>query len=229
VLLKKIPLVAGWNPVPPLLALMGLIVLRPLAFAVYTPLRAWPDGLTWVYLGAALLIFLWTRKVPIESLGLTRRYLKEHLALGVLGGAGILAALPLLDVLIDSTALAGRPLFLGAQSRALDEPPLTVLMILKHVLLVPAMAQTVLVGWLLGPWLQRLRPLQGMTLGGLVFPLAFWDFTLGRALLGFLSALFYYRTGSLTAPFAFHVCCALAGLQLIYVYPRVVTLLGFLL
>ncbi len=83
-------------------------------------------------------------------------------------------------------------------------------------------------GLCLAPLLKKI-PLAGfLGLSGFIFMLVFWDFKMASVLIGAFSGFLLFWTGSIVPGLVFQGLCGVGGLLLLYVYPRSITLLGFL-
>lgn len=202
--------------------------LRPALFYYWPALRPWND---WVLL-AVMVIFLvgyyYFNKNLTPGNALNLSHTGPHLFLG-LGAGALLVLFPLLlDKLIDVTPLSQELLFVGAESRTLEQPSLSFFTILEIVVLRPLLGQFILAGYFLQALAGQIRPISFVIWGAMLFPVFFWEFSLGMALLGAVSAWMFWFTGTIYAGICFQALCGLAGILVIYVVPRTLTLLGVL-
>lgn len=202
--------------------------LRPALFYFWPALRPWSD---WVLL-AVMVIFLASyyfsqnKIYPGKALSLTQA--GPHLFLGLSAGALVILSPLFLDWLIDSTHLTKQPLFIGAQVRPLEQPPFSQLEGFKLAILRPALGQIILVGFFMQPLAGRTRQINFILLTALLFPVFFWQFSLGMAILGAVSAWMFRFTGTLYAGMSFQALCGYSVILVLYVAPRTLTLFGIL-
>ncbi len=201
---------------------------RPALFYGWPGLRPWND---WVLLAVTIIFlagyyFFKKSLSPGNTLSLSQT--GPHLFLGL--GAGTLITLsPLfLDWLIDVTDLTNQPLFVGAQVRPLEQPPLSPLKGLELAVLRPVLGQLFLIGFFIQPLVGRIRQINFILLTALLFPVFFWQFNLGMAILGAVSAWMFRFTGTLYAGMGFQALCGFSVILVVYAAPRTLTLLGFL-
>ncbi|QPJ63402.1 MAG: hypothetical protein G3M70_16565 [Candidatus Nitronauta litoralis] len=178
----------------------------------------------------AFLIFVlfFTKRILAFGNALKPTHIGPHLLLGL--GAGALVALSplLLNKLINVTALSQELLFKGADLRALEQPPLSMLTLLELFILKPVLGQIMLIGFFMSPIAVRIRTISFALVATLLFPVFYWDFSLGMALIGTISALMFRFTGTLYSGICFQALCSLAGVLVVYVAPKTITLFGVL-
>ncbi len=214
----------------PLLILLGYdIVFHFVFWRLFPQIRLWELWITAGFTGLMTVVCLKNSSERLIAVGFRSASLKRQLLFGCLGGALVTGTPPLLDFLINSTALAKEALFTGAEGRVLEKPPLTFAIVFKTMVLLPLVSQVLLIGLCLQPLYGKLRPQSLVLISAVLFPLTFWEFSLGAMLIGGISVGYFYLTRSLWAGILFHSFCGLGGLLLAYVYPKGVTLLGILL
>lgn len=208
--------------------LYGLII-RPTLFHCWPGLRPWNDWALLAITVTFLVGYYFSKKKLSPGNALNLSHTGPHLFLG-LGAGALIVLLPiLLDQLIDATPLSQEPLFVGAETRTLEQPPLSFLTIFEIVILRPLLGQFILILYFLQPMTGRVRQISFILLAALLFPVLFWKFSLGVALLGAVSAWMFWFTGTIYAGISFQALCGLAGILVIYVVPRTLTLFGVLL
>lgn len=148
--------------------------------------------------------------------------------MGTIAGGTLLISLPLLDSAIDITGLANHELFKGRYiqkgSFNLSSLPETTI----TVILTPLIEQIFFTGFILQSLLKKYNPIPIIYAGGLVYTLAGFKLSLGTFGLGIGASLLFKLTGTLYASILFHMSCALGGVLLESIYPRLITVLGFL-
>ncbi|MBI5428459.1 MAG: CPBP family intramembrane metalloprotease [Nitrospinae bacterium] len=213
---------------PLLLTALYFLGWYPLTQIFLRDLRWAPRYGPHLYYAVSLAGLLLSGKATLEALGLTGRNLRQNVLLGGTCGAVVAGMLPLLDFLADSTGLSRTELFpvAGAGGGMESRPALEIAAALT---VAPLLEQTFFSGFILRPLLEKFKPVLAIYTCAAVFALAHFKLSLGLFLLGFGSAGLFYKTGTLVAPLLLHAGCQTAGLLLENVYPRLATLLGFLL
>lgn len=220
---------ADWSPTLPGTSLLFFVLCIRIAIPFVPEIRPWFLELT--ALGGMATIFLTRRSTENSIFGSLFRNTKN--IWGLLPGltlGGVAVGVPLLaDVFIGWTALSQDPLFAGAEGRVLDAAPIGLQTILHVFLIEPFLGQVVVLGLCMAPWIRRVR--RGLFLGisAVLFVLVLWDFSAAGLLTGMVSGVLLHRTGALSCGIVFQMLSGLSGLLMVYVYPRSITLLGFLL
>ncbi len=217
-------------------SLWGLILIAAYSFFLRPTLFFfWPDlrpGAMLVLASAVALclsgIFIWKKKIALGS-ALKRSHLGPHILLGLSVGCLVVLSPLFLDYLIEKSSLAKEPLFIGAETRSLEQPPLTWLTFLELLVLRPLLGQILLIGVCMQTLAGRVSQMSFILMTACLFPVFFWEFSLGSALVGAVSAGMFCLTGTLYAGLGFHALCGLGGCLTVYVVPRTLTLFGILL
>ena len=189
----------------------------------------------WLYKNADVMIFavvvatlLTLYRNNLSALGFSTGHLKQHLVLGAFAGGTIILCLPLLDVGLSVTGMAEHELFTGR----LDDQSLFHTASLPEksakVILIPLIEQIFFTGFILQTLLKKHNPILTIYVGGLIYTLAGFKLSLGSFGLGICASLLFKITGTLYASILFHMSCALGGVLLETIYPRLITVLGFL-
>jgi membrane protease YdiL (CAAX protease family) len=206
-------------------------------FVLYPGIQFFYRGYPWTpqyaYLtifSAALFYVLGIKKIPLNQLGFSIRFFKNHLLIGLISGGLIVCALPLLDALISISGLDANELFSESvkQREVDDEMTFQPLNILGQVFLFPVSKQCLLTGLIFIGLKRQFKPILAIYGTAVIFTLVHFQLNLGTFALGLITALLYHWTGTLYASILFHASCSLAGLILLNVYPRLTTLLVFL-
>ncbi len=182
-----------------------------------------------IYYAGIIAFLLASRKISTNELGFSTRFLGQHLLIGSLAGGLLLAALPLLDVLVSVSGLDQHELF--QQNRQLIEGEPEFSQSLRWaipILLIPLIKQTFFSGIIFQALLKKWNPVIAVYVLAVIFTLAHFKLNLGLFLLGIISAFLLRWTGTLYASILFHISCAVAGVLLVQFYPRLITLVGFL-
>jgi len=170
------------------------------------------------------------KKVSLEELGFSRQHLGNHLLIGLILGGLIVSALPLMDTLISVSGLEKYELF----SETANQRTVNVweefhpLSLAAQILLFPILTQIYFTGLIFQGLSKKYNPALAIYGAGIIFTLGHFKLNLGIFFLGIISAFLFRLTGTLYASILFHTSCSLAGILLLYIYPRLTTLLGFL-
>jgi len=179
-----------------------------------------------IFLLAVLLYLLGIRKISPAELGISFRHGRQNMLIGGLAGGAVLLALPILDEFVSLSGL-GRSELLAEPTvvprQAADPLPWVISLLLRG-----AMEQVFFSGLVVQTLLKRYNPFLVIYAAGILFSLLHFTFNLGTFAMGLIAAYGYYLTGTLVAPLIFQVCCRFAGVLLESVYPRLITLTGFL-
>lgn len=190
-------------------------------------LRSWD---LWI-LFAIMLLFIFARtfrEKKSEARLFDPAHIYPHLVSGLAAG-GLLIAVPLLlDWVINTTSMSNHPLFVGAESRALEQKPLSCPVFIEPLLVRPLIGQVLLIGICLRGFAGRIKTLSFAIMTACLFPVLFWEFNLATFLVGGLSGWMFCFTGTLYAGWLFQMLCGLGGILIFYTVPRTLTILGFL-
>ena len=205
-------------------------LLFPSLHILFPQTQKWAFAIYPTYFGMAVLILVCMRFTTWQELGFHKEYLKQNLTLGCLAGGLVVGAIPMLDLLIDATGMGQTELFSGADQRFDQELEgnSSLIAFIVPAIFITLAEQFFLTGYVLQALIRRIKPALAVYLGGLLFALVHFDLQLGVFLLGLIASSFYWLTGSLVAPLIFQIACHTAGWMLVYHYPKVFTLLGFL-
>ncbi len=190
----------------------------------------WPQYAYLTFLTGVLLYVLGIKKIPLRQSGFSTQYIGNHLIIGLVSGGLIVAALPLLDVLISVSGLDKHELFSESinQRRAEGGEVFHPLRILGQILLVPLLKQFFFTAGVFQSLNRKYNSVLAIYGTAVIFTLADFQWSLGLFTLGLITAFLFQLTGTLYASILFHASCSLAGALLLHVYPRLTTLLVFL-
>ncbi|MCH7623124.1 MAG: CPBP family intramembrane metalloprotease, partial [Nitrospinae bacterium] len=96
------------------------------------------------------------------------------------------------------------------------------------IFLFPLLTQIFFTGLIFQGLSNKYNPALAIYGAGIIFTLGHFKLNLGIFFLGIITAFLFRLTGTLYASILFHTSCSLAGMLLLYIYPRLTTLLGFL-
>ncbi|MFQ5673327.1 MAG: CPBP family intramembrane glutamic endopeptidase [Nitrospinales bacterium] len=223
--LKKVELTGTWGlKLPFALLSVYLFFLYPAA-RIFLPPQV-SEYCYDIFLAAVLFYLLWVRKISPADLGIKFRHYRQNLLIGGLAGAAVLLALPALDGFVSLSGLEQTELLAESAvvpHKTADPLPWVILILLRAV-----MEQIFFSGFVVQALLKKYNPFLVIYAAGALFALLHFTFNLGTFAIGLITAYGYYLTGTLVAPLAFQVSCRFAGVLLETVYPRLITLTGFL-
>ena len=131
-----------------------------------------------------------------------------------------------LDALLVKTGMAEINLFVGAELR--KPTNFSGLDFLIEGLLNPIVSQIFITGYILNV-LTKKKDLVAIPGNGIIYALINFDFGLGYLGLGMISAGLVRLTGTLLPAIAFSTGCSLSKILILTTYPRVATVLVFLI
>lgn len=183
-----------------------------------------------IYFACVFAYVLGIKNIALAELGFSKQHLKKHLLIGFTLGGLVVSALPFSDFLISYSGLDQNELFSDAanQRNADDWKDLRPLNLVARVLIFPVLTQFFFTGLIFRGLVKKYNPILALYSGAVIFTLGHFKLNLGLFILGIISTFLYRLTGTLYASILFHMGCALAGLLLLYMYPRLITLLVFL-
>jgi len=172
----------------------------------------------------ALIILFVIGKTNISKIGLTKTNLSD-IVLGLVFGILPIISVVLLDTLIVKSGLSERDLFTGAELR--DIPDLSIKTFLIQGIFNPAITTIFITGYALNILIKKTElaiPANGILYSSM-------NFNLGIGYLGFgmIAAGLTRFTGSLIPAILFSMGCAIAKFLILANYPRIITILVFLM
>lgn len=222
----------AWGLKGPVISLsVYFCVLFPVLHILFSQAQQWASVVYPAYFGMVVIFLVFTRQATWQKLGFHKEHWKQNLSLGCLTGLLVVGSIPLLSLLIDTTGMGQTELFAGAEQRFTHEPGADSSLIdfLMSAVFITLAEQGFLTGYVLQALIRKIKPVLAIYLGGLIFALVHFDLQLGMFLLGLTASSFYWLTGSLVAPLVFQISCHIASWLMTHHYPKVFTLLGFLL
>ncbi len=229
--IKKTKLTGVWGPKAPVIMLTGYFcVLFPLFNIIFRESR-WVAGLVYPgYFALGLFFLIGLKKIRLGDLGFSQENLKQNIIIGGVCGGALLLSLPLLDAFIDISGLGNSDLFAGAELRISNgvKGSFNLATIVASVLLLPILEQAFFSGFILQSLLNKFKPVPAVYMGAVIFTAAHFDFAFGGFAIGLITATFYHLTGTLYAGILFQMFCGLGGALILYIYPKLATLLAFL-
>jgi len=183
-----------------------------------------------IYFAGIFAYVVGVKKISPAELGFSRQHLGNHLLIGLILGSLIVSALPFLDTLVSLSGLGRNELFseTANQRTAGEWELLNPISLAAQIFLFALLTQFFFTGLLFQSLSKKYNPALAIYGAGILFTVGHFKLNLGVFFLGIISAFLFRLTGTLYASIIFHIGCSLAGILLLYIYPRLTTLLGFL-
>jgi hypothetical protein len=157
------------------------------------------------------------------QLGFTRLN-SRSIGLGLIVGVFPIVVVIALDQLLLKTGLSGNDLFSGAELR--DAPNLSIIKTLLDGIINPAMSQIFITGYALNIFAKRND--MAIPANGILYATMSFNLGIGCLGLGMTSAALLRFSGSIIPSIFFAIGCSAAKLLILVSYPRITTLLVFL-
>ena len=151
-----------------------------------------------------------------------------NLFIGSVVGGALIFSLFLLDLCINSTNMANHDLFKNQPNSNFSSDNISTFDYAGVILVVPLIEQIFFTGIIFQSLLKKISPILAIYSAGIVYSLAGFKLSLGAFGLGVTTSFLFKITKTLYASIIFHASCALGGVIIKSVYPRLNTLLGFL-
>jgi len=172
---------------------------------------------------ATLTILYLSRRLNFSKLGLSSpnsRSIRIGLVVGVFPVVTVIA----LDLLLVKTGLTENDLFSGAELR--EPPSLSIINLLIAGVINPAISQIFITGYVLNILAKRND--MAIAGNGIIYATMNFNWGIGYLGLGMISAALLRFSGSLLPTIFFAIGCSAAKLLILTSYPRLTTLLVFL-
>jgi len=187
----------------------------------------WPHKYTdSIYFLVIILIALYSSNIKV--LGFSVKGLKKNLFLGSASGGALIFSLFLLDLCIDLTGMANHDLFKNQLNSSISPDKTSIIEYAGAVLVIPLIEQIFFTGIIFQSLLKKINPILAIYASGIIYSLAGYKLSLGAFGLGFTTSFLFKATKTIYASIIFHASCAVVGIMITSVYPRLNTLLGFL-
>jgi len=180
-----------------------------------------------IYFLVIILLVLYLNNTKI--LGFSVKNLKKNLIVGSLSGGVIIISLLLLELGINSTGMGNLDL-LQTQTNidiSLDKSSIIVYVII--ILMAPFIEQVFFTGIIFQSLLKNINPVLAIYASGVIYSLAGFKLSLGAFFIGVTTAILFNVTKTLYASIIFHSCCVVGGIIIKTIYPRLSTLISFIL
>ncbi len=207
------------------------LVLFPLTRLAFTGNRFIYDFWYILYFAAALTGVLLSKQISLPQLGFNKDKIKKSLITGFLLGTLPVIGVTLLDGFLIYTGLSKSDLLEGADLRAPDEMGfhLSHIGIFFTALIIPLVEQLFVTGYIVNNLLRKESTGRFIVSGGLIFSLLHFKLSLGSLILGMISAGLLRASGSLITPILVHIGFVVAEISIVLNYPRLISLLVFLI
>ena len=172
---------------------------------------------------ATLTILFFSGRLCFSQLGLSSPN-SRSIRLGLIVGVSPVVAVIALDLLLLKTELAENDLFLGAELR--ESPNLSVINLLMDGIISPAISQVFITGYILTILAKRND--LAVSGNGILYATMGFNWGIGYLGLGMISAALLRFSGSIIPAIFFAIGCSTAKLLVLISYPRITTLLVFL-
>jgi len=181
-----------------------------------------------LYFASVLVLTLTLKRVSLQQLGFNN--ISKTLAIGVLLGLLPVISVPLLDSLLIKTGLSQSELFAGAELRIPSETGFSKTLSGNIFIAIVAtfFDQVFVIGLVVNHLLKKQQTGQAIIGGGLLYSLFHFKPSLGNLFLGMISAGLLRATGSIVVPILVHTGFAIAEILIVFQYPRLISLLVFL-
>ena len=213
----------------PILALYFL-VLFPTAHLAFPGNRFVYEFWHILYFSLVLTGVLALKHVSFQQLGFNKNNIGKSLAIGILCGALPVMAVALLDGLLVKAGLSQSELLAGADLRTPEEMGFNLSSAgnIFATLIIPFIDQVFVMGLIVNNLLIKGNTGRVIISGGLLYPLFHFKPSIGNLFLGMISAGLLKVTGSIIAPILVHIGFAIAEILIVFNYPRLISILAFL-
>ena len=180
------------------------------------------------YFAFVLVLALALKRVSLQQLGFNN--VSKTMAIAVLLGLLPIISVPLLDNLLIKTGFSQSELFAGAELRVPAEMGFSESLIrnIFTTTFISFIDQLFVTGLVLNHLFKRQHAGQAMIGGGLLYSLLHFKPILGNLFLGMISVGLLRATGSIVVPMLVHAGFAIAEVLIVFQYPRLISLLVFI-
>jgi hypothetical protein len=176
-----------------------------------------------IFFISILTYLIFTGRLNSLQLGLSNPN-SWNISIGILIGIIPVVVVVILDLLILKTGIAENDLFSGAELR--ESPNFSIVSLLLNVFIAPAINQIFITGYMLNI-LAKKNDL-AILANGIIYSTMSFNLGIGYLGLGIISAALVKFSGSLLPAIIFAIGCSTAKLLILTSYPRITTLLVFL-
>jgi hypothetical protein len=164
-----------------------------------------------------------TGRLNFLQLGLSNPNCR-NIRLGLIVGIIPVVAVVTLDLLLLKTGLAENDLFSGAELR--ESPNFSIINLLLNGIITPAINQIFITGYMLNILAKRND--LAISANGIIYTTMSFNWGIGYLGLGMISAALLRFRGSMFPTILFAIGCSIAKILILTSYPRITTLLVFL-
>ena len=182
-----------------------------------------------LYFVFVLLLALFLKYVSLKQLGFKNIW--NAMIIGILLGILPIISVPLFDGFLVISGLSQSEIFLGANLRAPEEMMFGISFSENMItaIFVTFIDQVFVIGLIVNNLLNKQTAGQAIVGGGLLYTLTHFKPSLGNLILGFMSTGLLRATGSIIAPILVHTGFAIAKILIVFLYPRLISILVFLI
>ena len=182
-----------------------------------------------LYFAFILALTLALKRISPQQLGFNN--IGKTLAVGLLLGLLPVISVPILDSLLIKTGLAQSELFTGAELRVTTEIGFNQSLsgYIFAALVMTFIDQVFVMGLVVNHLFKNQKTGQAIIGGGLLYSLLHFKPSLGNLFLGMISTGLLRTTGSIITPIMVNLGFAIAGILIIFNYPRLISILVFLI
>ena len=205
------------------------LVLFPTIHLFFSPNKIIYEFWGTLYFALALLFVLVLRRLSLQQLGFNNTW--KALAIGFLLGVFPLISIPLLDIWLIKSGMSQTELLMGADLRNPKEIKFGMSLSgnIFTVTIVTLIDQIFVVGLVINNLLKKKKIGESIIFGGLLYSLIHLKISLGSLALGMISTGLLRTTGSIITPIMVNLGFAIAGILIIFNYPRLISILVFLI
>jgi len=178
---------------------------------------------TLFFFASTLTVLFFSGRLSFSQLGLSSPK-SQSIRLGLIVGLFPVLAVIALDLLLIKTGLAANDLFSGAELR--ESSNLSIINLLLGVFINPAISQIFITGYALNILAKRND--LAISGNGILYATMNFNWGVGCLGLGMISAALLRFSGSIIPAIFFAIGCSAAKLLILTSYPRITTLLVFL-
>ena len=178
---------------------------------------------TLFFFALTLTVFSFSGRLSFSQLGLSSPN-SRNISFGLVIGISPVVVVVVLDLLLLKTGLAENDLFSGAEFREL--PNLSIIYLLLDGVINPVVSQIFITGYALNILAKRND--LAISVNGIIYTTMSFNWEIGYLGLGMISAALLRFSGSLIPTIFFAIGCSTAKLLILTSFPRITTLLVFL-
>jgi len=180
-----------------------------------------------IYFLVIILLILYWNNTKILSFSVQN--LKKNLIVGSLSGGMVIISLFLLELGIDLTGMSNLDLLQTQTKIDISLDKSSIIIYASIILLIPLIEQVFFTGIIFQSLLKNFNPVLAIYASGVIYSLAGFKLSLGAFFIGVTTAILFKVTKTLYASIIFHSCCVVGGIIIKTIYPRLSTLISFIL